>query len=247
MLAQVLAAATYGAIVLRHVRRTGVALTPDLRRLRALLVVGRDLFVRTGSLLSALAVATAVASRLGTVDLAAHQIAFQLWSFLALVLDAIAIAGQAMIGRFLGAGAPEEARVAGRRMVQWGIVAGVVFAGVVLAARPRLVPLFTDDPAVEARARDVLVVVAVLQPINAIVFVLDGILIGAGDLRYLAKGMALSGLVVFLPLALVVLRLHPTLVALWGALAVLMLARLVGNARRFLGDRWQVVGAERAA
>jgi putative MATE family efflux protein len=243
--AQTLAGIVYVAIVLGNVRAAGVGLAPDLRRLRALVVVGRDLFVRTGSLLTALAVATAVASRLGAVDLGAHQIAFQLWSFLALVLDAIAIAGQAMIGRFLGAGAADDARAAGRRMVQWGVVAGVVFAGVVLAARPVLVPLFTDDVAVERLAFDVLLVVAVLQPINAVVFVLDGVLIGAGDLRYLAKAMAVSGLVVFLPAALLVLRADGPLVALWGALTLLMVARLVGNVARFRSSAWQVVGAER--
>ena len=245
VVAQVGAGLAYGAVLLRNVRATGVGLRPDPRRLRALVVVGRDLFVRTGSLLTALAVATAVASRLGAVDLAAHQIAFQLWSFLALVLDAIAIAGQAMIGRFLGAGDADAARVAGRRMVEWGVVAGIAFAVVVLAARPLLVPLFTDDDAVRRLARDVLVVVALLQPVNAIVFVLDGILIGAGDLRYLAKGMAVSGLVVFLPLALLVLRVDGSLVALWGALTMLMLARLAGNGFRFAGSAWQVVGAER--
>jgi putative MATE family efflux protein len=243
--AQVLAALVYLAIVVRNVRRAGVPLAPDRRRLLALVVVGRDLFIRTGSLLTALAVATAVASRLGAVDLAAHQIAFQLWSFLALVLDAIAIAGQAMIGRLLGAGDADGARAAGRRMVGWGIAAGAAVALVVLAARPLLVPVFTDDDAVVRLARDVLVVVALLQPVNAVVFVLDGVLIGAGDLRYLAKAMAVSGLVVFLPAALLVLRLDGSLVARWGALTLLMLARLVGNVRRFASPAWVVTGAER--
>jgi putative MATE family efflux protein len=243
--AQVVAALVYLAIVVGHVRRAGVSLAPDRRRLLALVVVGRDLFVRTGSLLTALAVATAVASRLGAVDLAAHQIAFQLWSFLALVLDAIAIAGQAMIGRLLGAGDADGARAAGGRMVQWGIGAGVVFALAVVLVRPLLVPVFTDDAAVVAMARDVLLVVAVLQPVNAVVFVLDGVLIGAGDLRYLAKAMAVSGLVVFLPAAALVLRLDGSLVALWGALTLLMLARLAGNVRRFAGPAWAVTGAER--
>lgn len=245
VVAQYAAAVAYVAIVLRNVRAAGVGLRPDGRRLRGLVVVGRDLFVRTGSLLAALAVGTAVASRLGAIELGAHQIAFQLWSFLALVLDAIAIAGQAMIGRFLGAGAADDARSAGRRMVQWGIAAGVVFGLAVLALRAVLVPLFTDDAAVTALARDVLLVVALLQPLNAIVFVLDGVLIGAGDLRYLAKAMAVSGLVVFLPAALAVLWFGGSLLWLWGALALLMSARLVGNGLRFAGTGWQVVGSER--
>jgi putative MATE family efflux protein len=246
VVAQTAAGVAYGAVILRHVRGAEVSRRPDMARLRALVVVGRDLFIRTGSLLAALALATAVASRLGAVDLAAHQIAFQLWSFLALVLDAIAIAGQAMIGRFLGAGEPDEARAAGRRMVQWGLVGGLVLGAAVVALRSVLVPLFTDDDAVATMAVGVLVVVALLQPINAVVFVLDGVLIGAGDLRYLAKAMVVSGLVVFVPLAALVLRLDGSLLALWGALAVLMSARLVGNLVRFAGTAWQVVGAERA-
>ena len=240
------AAAAYAGFVLRNVRRSDVSLRPDRRRLRALVVVGRDLFVRTGSLLAALAVATAVASGLGAVPLAAHQIAFQLWSFLALVLDAVAIAGQAMIGRLLGAGSADDARSAAARMVQWGIGAGVLFAVVVLVLRPVLVPVFTDDAAVRSSALDVLVIVALLQPVNAIVFVLDGVLIGAGDLRYLAKAMAISGLGVFLPAAFFVSRWsNATLLWLWGALTLLMVARLVGNVVRFRGRAWQVVGAER--
>ena len=239
------AAAAYLLVMWRNVRAAGVDVRPDRRRLRALVVVGRDLFVRTGSLLAALAVATGVASRLGAIELGAHQIAFQLWSFLALVLDAIAIAGQAMIGRFLGAGDADDARAAGRRMVEWGIVAGVAFALAVLGLRSALVPLFTDDAAVRALARDVLLLVALLQPINAVVFVLDGVLIGAGDLRYLAKAMAVSGLLVFLPAALVVLWFDGTLPWLWGALALLMAARLVGNVVRFAGSGWHVVGEER--
>jgi Na+-driven multidrug efflux pump len=121
--------------------------------------------------------------------------------------------------------------------------AGVVFAFIVMAARSLLAPLFTADAAVVELALDVLVVVAVLQPINAVVFVLDGVLIGAGDLRFLAKAMAVSGLVVFMPAALWVLHAHGSLVTLWGALALLMTARLAGNVLRFAGPRWQVVGA----
>ncbi len=245
VVAQVGAAAAYVTIVMRNVATAGVPLRPDPRRLRALVGVGRNLFVRTGSLLAALGMATAVASRLGAVELAAHQIAFQLWSFLALVLDAIAIAGQAMIGRLLGAGEGTEARAAGRRMLGWGLVAGLGFATAVLALRSLLVPLFTADPAVAALARQVLLAVALLQPANAVVFVLDGVLIGAGDMRYLARAMLLSSFVVFVPAALVVLGRDGPLLALWGALGLLMGARLAGNLARFHGSRWQVMGAER--
>ena len=241
--AQLGAAVVYVVLIARAARAAAVGLRPDAPRLVGLVRVGGSLFVRTGSLLAALAVATAVASRMGPARLAAHQIAFQLWSFLALLLDAVAIAGQAMIGRLLGAGDAAGARAAGRRMVEWGVVGGLVLAAGVGLSRPVLVPLFTSDPDVAGAAVEVLLVVAVLQPVNAVVFVLDGVLIGAGDLPYLARAMVVSGLVVFLPAALLVERLGLGLIALWGALTLLMLARLAGNTLRFAGARWLVLGA----
>jgi putative MATE family efflux protein len=239
--AQTSAGALFAAFVARHVSTTGVSWRPDLAAQLALARVGRDLFVRTGSLLAALAITTSVASRLGTVELAAHQIAFQLWSFLALVLDAVAIAAQAMIGRLLGAGQAEAARSAARRMIEWGVVAGIGVGLVVAGLRPVLVPLFTADPAVGHLAARVLWFVAAIQPINAIVFVLDGVLIGAGDLRFLAAA-ALGILAVFLPAALSVAAFDLSLPALWGALTLLMVARLVAVTGRFAGDRWAVTG-----
>ncbi|HVW33687.1 MAG TPA: MATE family efflux transporter [Acidimicrobiia bacterium] len=242
VLAQIGAAVVFCRHIARHARAGDVSWRPDPATLRTLVVIGRDLFLRTGSLLAALAVATAVASRLGTAPLGAHQIAFQLWSFLALSLDAVAIAAQAMVGRLLGAGDVEGARSASRRMVEWGLLAGVVLGGVVALLRPVLVPLFSDDPAVVRQARDVLWVVAALQPLNAIVFVLDGVLIGAGDLRFLAGAMV-AAFVVFLPAAVLAGVAGGTLLWLWGAVTVLMLGRLAGVAWRFAGNSWAVTGA----
>lgn len=244
VLVQFGAAAVYLGVITRSVRAEDVPIRPDRRRLVALVQVSGVLVVRTGSLLAALAVATGVASRMGAASLAAHQIAFQLWSFLALMIDAIAIAGQAIIGRLLGAGEAAAARAAARRMLRWGITGGVAFGIGVALLRPGLVRLFTPDDDVADLALAVLVVVAALQPLNAVVFVLDGVLIGAGDLRYLAKAMVVSLVAVFLPAALAVLRLDLGLTALWGAMALLTLARLLGNWWRFVGDRWQVLGAQ---
>src|SRR5947207_1278721 len=242
VLAQVGAAVVFCRHIARHARAAEVGWRPDPATLRALVVVGRDLFLRTGSLLAALAVATAVASRLGTAPLGAHQIAFQLWSFLALSLDAVAIAAQAMVARLLGASDAAGARSASRRMVEWGVVAGVALGALVLALRPVLVPLFSDDPAVVHLARQVLWVVALLQPLNAVVFVLDGVLIGAGDLRFLAGAMV-AAFVVFLPAAVLAGTAGGTLGWLWGAVTLLMLVRLVGVAWRFAGPAWAVTGA----
>ena len=163
---------------------------PHPGTLREISVVGRDLFVRTVALRGSFLVATAVATRIGTVDVAAHQIAFELWSALALMLDAIAIAGQSLIGRLLGASEVDDARSAGRRMLQWGLVWGLVAGVVVMVFRNVLPALFTHDALVRDIAAFLLVFVSIMQPINGIVFVLDGLLIGAGDVRFLAWAMA---------------------------------------------------------
>ncbi len=236
------AAAVYVTRVTRDVRTRRVGVGPDPAALRRLARVGWDLFVRTAALRLSLTLGTAVAARSGTAALGAHQIAFELWSFLALVLDAVAIAGQALVGRLLGAGDADGARAAGRRMLWWGLGAGAV-AGVVIAALRGVLPrLFTDDAAVVAVCATLLVVVAALQPVNALVFVLDGVLIGAGDLRFLARAMVLAA-AVFVPAALAVLALDLGVVWLWGAIGLLMAARLAALGARFAGPAWQVTGA----
>lgn len=242
VLAQAGAAAYFAWSMLRDVRASGARLAIEVRRLRALAVTSRDLLIRTGSLLGALALATAVASRMGRVPLAAHQISFQLWGLLALVLDALAIAGQAMTGRLLGARLPADAAAAARRMLRWGVFAGAVFSIVVASLSQVLPRVFTDDPAVRAMASQVLLVVALLQPLNAVVFVLDGVLIGAGDARYLGRAMLLASAAVFVPAVIAVRALDLGLVALWVALSLLMVARLIGVGTRFARGRWQVVG-----
>jgi putative MATE family efflux protein len=244
VIAQVGAALVMLGHMLRHARAAGLSWRIDLRAQRRLAAVGRDLFLRTGSLLAALGVAGAVAARIGTADLAAHQVAFQLWSFLALVLDALAIAAQAMVGRLLGGGRAAEARSAARRMVQWGLVAGAAFAALVALLRPVLGPIFSDDPEVQRLTREVLWFVAALQPVNAVVFVLDGVLIGAGDLRFLALAMT-GAFAVFLPACLWVAAADLSLPWLWVALGLLMLARLAAVAWRFSTDAWAVVGPGR--
>lgn len=241
VLSQYLAAGFFVAAVLRA---AGPA-RPDARAIRSLLVTGRHLFVRTGSLLASFAVATAVASRIGTAPVAAHQVAFQLWSFLALVLDALAIAAQALVGRMLGAGDVAGARAASDRLLRWGLVFGVVVGLAVAVLRPVLPGLFTDDPAVRSALLGILWFVAAQQPLNAAVFVLDGVLMGAGDLGYLAVAMAAAGLL-FVPAALAVLALDLSLPWLWAALTLLMVLRLAGVGVRYRGERWAVVGAERS-
>src|SRR5947209_6017692 len=162
VLAQYGAALAYVAIVARSVRREHASVRPQAAGIRASANVGGRLVVRTGSLLAAFLAATAIASRIGDDDVAAHQIAFQVFLFLGLSLDALAIAGQAMIGRFLGAENAGEARAAARRMIEWGVAVGVVFGGLLAVLRPAIVPLFTPDPDVPALALQVLPTVAAM-------------------------------------------------------------------------------------
>ncbi len=240
------AAILYARAVVLDARRAGVGLGPDARRIRALLVVGRDLFIRTGSIVGALAFATVVAGQISTDAVAAHQIAWQIMSLLALTLDALGIAGQAMVGRFLGGDDPGSARDASRRMLEMGLILGVGLGLVVAGLHDLLPRLFTSDPAVRDQAGKILLVVAALQPINAVNFVLDGVLIGAGDLRWLARAMFVACVGCYLPCAAAVLVLDLGLVWLWGAMGVMMAARLVLTVGRYVGDGWLVTGAERA-
>ena len=244
VIAQWGSATVYVVWVRRAVRAHAVALAPHPRTLRRLAVVGRDLFLRTAALRGSLLLSTGVATRIGTVDVAAHQIAFEVWSFLALVLDALAIAGQAMIGRFLGAGSVADARRAGRRLLEWGLTAGVVLGGVVLLTRTWLPGLFTGDASVAALAVFLLAWVGALQPVNAAVFVLDGLLIGAGDMRFLAWAMWIA-FAVFAVAAALVLVLELGIGWLWAGLAALMLSRLTVLGLRWRTDSWAVTGAAR--
>ncbi|MEO3794827.1 MATE family efflux transporter [Nonomuraea sp. B10E15] len=240
VLAQTLGAAVYLVVVVRGARRLGTALTPRLEGLRQAGTAGFALLIRTACLRVVLLVATMVATRMGQAELAAFAIATQVWTLLAFALDAIAIAGQAITGRSLGAGDVAATRAATRRMVQWGIWSGIVLGVLVIAARPLLPGLFDADPAVTALLLAVLWPVALFQPVCGVVFVLDGVLIGAGDQRYLAWAGVWTTLA-YLPAAL--LAAGVGVVALWCALGVWMFARLITLVRRAAGTAWLVTGA----
>ena len=244
VVAQAAGALVYLRLITNATSRLGAALRPDWAAVRRLGRVGADLLVRTLALRGALTLLTAVAARVGTVEVAAHEVALAVWSFLGLGLDAIAIAGQAMIGRFLGAGDTATARDAGRRMLELGTAAGVLAGIIVFALRPFLPEVFSDDAAVVSLAGFLLLWVAVLQPVNGAVFVLDGLLIGAGDMSFLAKAMVGAALVTA-PFAAAVLVLDLGIGWVWAAVGVLMLSRLVVLGLRWRTDAWAVVGAER--
>ncbi|MFE2494290.1 MATE family efflux transporter [Streptomyces scopuliridis] len=244
VLAQCAMAAVYLVVVVRGARRHGASLRPDAAGIRASAQAGVPLLVRTLSLRAVLLIATAVAARLGDVDVAAHQVILSLWSLMAFALDAIAIAGQAIIGRYLGAGDTQGAREACRRMVQWGVAAGVVLGVLIVATRPLFIPLFTGDQVVRDTLLPALLVVAVTQPISGIVFVLDGVLMGAGDGPYLAGAMLVT-LAVFAPVALLVPALGGGLTALWWTMGLMMGVRMLTLWLRTRSGRWLVTGATR--
>ncbi len=235
VVAQLGMGAAFAWILLRASARSR---RPNPELLRRLGRMGGHIVVRTGSLLLSFTIAGAVLARIGEDSLAAHQIAFQLFVFLALVLDAVAIAGQVIVGRALGAGDAEGAFAAARRMCAWSLAAGAVLGLALLASTSLLPAAFTSDDDVIDRAKEIWPLFALLQLPGALVFALDGILIGAGDTRYLAWAMAGTA-VLFIPLVL----MASSIVGVWWALQVLMLSRLLATGLRFRSRRWAVVGA----
>jgi len=206
--------------------------------LRSLMRTGGQIFIRTGSLYASFLLAGALLARVGTASLAAHQIAFQLWNFLALALDALAIAAQVLVSHALGAGEVGRARELATRTLASSVVVGVAFGLVLLALEPVLPHAFTGDGRVIGRVDAVWPLFAAMQPVNAAVFALDGILIGAGDTRYLALVMFPCTALVFVPVALGSYAAGWGIVGVWGAIFAFIVARLVTCGARFRGERW---------
>jgi Na+-driven multidrug efflux pump len=157
------------------------------------------------------------------------------------VLDAVAIAGQVLVGRALGAGRAEEAYDAAVRMLGWSLLIGAAFAVTLLALTSVVPRAFTSDRQVLDRLHAIWPICALMQPLNGLVFALDGILIGAGDTRYLKWSM-LASLAVFAPIALLSLALGWGIVGVWSGLLALILARLATCGSRFASRRWAVTG-----
>ena len=215
---------------------------PRWEQIRPLMRIGGHIAVRTSALLGSFLVASAVLARVSPAALSAHQVAFQLFVFLALVLDALAIAGQVMVGRMLGAGDAAGARAAAVRMIVWSVLAGAAFAVVLLALGDLVPRAFTDDPAVVAQAHRIWWLFALMMPANGAVFALDGILIGASDTRFLMWGMVAAA-AVYVPAALLALAEGWGILGVWCGLAGLIAVRLATCGARFAGGRWALTGA----
>ena len=221
---------------LRHLTDT-LDWRPHRGPLRQLLRLSRDLVLRTACLYGLYFFSTTAATHMGTVQVAAHQVALDLWMFLAMIMDSLAIAGQALIGRSLGQGRIHEARAIGIRTVGWSVAAGVVFSLAYWLGRGLLPRIFTSDTEVLMAIAGVFPFVIVLQPLNGFVFALDGVLIGASDTGFLARAM-LASVMVAAAVVAAALMFDWGLQGVWWGLGTLMLARALTNGARFWSGRW---------
>ncbi|MGZ4746118.1 MAG: MATE family efflux transporter [Oryzihumus sp.] len=245
-------------VVTHRARGLGAGLRPHPARVLHAAGQGVPLLVRTMALRAVLLLTTWVAAGLGDVPLAGYQVSATVWSFLTFALDALAIAAQALTGKALGAADVAAARSATTTMLRWGAGAGVVLGALVLALHNLLPDLFSTDPAVRAALAAALGVVALSQPVSGGVFVLDGVLIGAGDGRWLA-GAQVVLLALYLPAVLAVRRAAADLLAgpepataqahaltvLWWVFVGFMVLRGVALGWRSRSDAWLVTGASR--
>jgi len=241
LLAQLLAAGWFLVLCGRRILAAETTLRPLPAEMARLVRTGGHLFVRTAALLAVLSLATAVAARVSPATLGAHQIAFQLFVFLALVVDALAVAGQAIVGTDLGAAAVDSAEELGARLLRLSCWVGAVIGVALVVLSPLLPRLFSADDAVVSRAAIAVAALGVMQVPGAVTFVLDGVLMGGSDFAYV-KWVTLGALGVFLPVAGAVL-LWPGLgiAGLWGGLLAWMTTRAALNLARFRSGRWTAV------
>ena len=222
-----------------------VALRPVPALLRAQLAMGRDLLARSLAFQACFLSAAAVAARFGAATVAAHQVVLQLWFFMALVLDAVAIAAQALVGAALGSGDVTRARALARQVGGYGLVLGSVFGALFAALAGVLPRLFTTDPDVLAAIPAAWWFFAGMQPLTGVVFALDGVLLGAGDAAFLRTWTLVAAAAGFLPMIWASLAFDWGLVGIWTGLLLFVVLRLVAVLVRVRSGRWAVAGAVR--
>jgi putative MATE family efflux protein len=244
-IANVVAQTTAGVLFLRAVVSERAPLRPDVRVIVRQLVLGRDLLIRGGAFQVCWLSATAVAARFGVAAVGAHQIALQLWFFAALALDAVAIAAQSLVGAALGASDDRVARDVARRVTVAGGVAGVAFAVLVAAGAGAIPAVFTGDQAVRDQAAIVWPWFVGLLPFAGVVYALDGVLIGAGDVAFLRNVTIVAALAGFLPLIWLAYALDLGLGGVWAGLGLFTLVRFGMLIHRWRSARWAVLGAIR--
>lgn len=237
---------TYLLVVSAHARRHGASLLPHREGFSSAGRSGGWLFIRTVGLRAALMLTVAAAASHGTAATAGYQVVFIIFSTAAFALDALAIAAQALVGDALGARDAQRAQAVLNRTVFWGLGCGAAIGALLAATSPILGRVFTSDPLVLELLPPALLVLGLSLPLGGYVFVLDGVLMGAGDARYLAW-TSLVNLAVYLPVLWAVTAFAPPgalgLVALTASFAVVfMAARAVTLGIRARGSRWQRLG-----
>lgn len=237
------AALFLGALARERVAQERVSLRPRPSVMRAQLALGRDLLARSLAFQACFLSAAAVATRFGAATVAAHQIVLQLWSFMALVLDAVAIAAQSLVGAALGSGGADRARAVARQVTRYGLGLGVGFGLLFAALVGVLPPVFTPDAAVLAVVPVAWWFFAALQPVAGVVFAIDGVLLGAGDAAFLRTSTLAAAALGFLPPIWASLAFGWGLAGIWSGLSAFMLIRLVAVGLRVRSGRWAVVGA----
>jgi putative MATE family efflux protein len=231
-----------GALFLRAVRGQGRPWRPQWPMVRGQLVVGRDLLLREIGFQAAFLTAAGVAARMGTAEVAAHQIGYELWVLIALVLDSFAIAAQSLVGAALGGGDIRAARATARQVARYGLGAGVATA-VLLAAGWWILPAaFTSSGAVRHQAHLLWPFLVGMQPAAGVLFALDGVLIDAGDVGFLRTVTLVAALGVFVPVTLCALHFRWGIAGIWAGLTGFILARLIGMIARIAGSKWIVTG-----
>jgi putative MATE family efflux protein len=238
VVAQVAAGGTFIVLLIRR----HAPLAPSLERIRGQLRAARDLALRTASFFAAFTTAAAVAARMGDAQLAAHQIGFQLWILIALALDAIAIAAQSLIGSLLGSGEVDAAWALGRRLLRYGAVFGSAIAVLLVVLHGVIPPLFTNDHRVHQQASVLWPWLVAMMPFAGVLFALDGVLLGAGDLAFMRNVTALAAFGGFLPLVLATSVWGLGLGGIWAALSLFIGIRLLAGVLHWRGRAWLVPG-----
>lgn len=241
--ANLLAQTAGGVLFVRAVHSERRPWRPSWPRVRDQLVVGRDLLLREVGFQAAFLCAAGVATRMGTAQVAAHQIGYELWTLIALLLDSFAIAAQSLVGAALGGGDVAAARHTALRVARLGLWSGLATAAV-LGAGWSVIPLaFTSSEAVRHQAHLLWPFLAGMQPAAGVLFALDGVLIGAGDVAFMRTLTLFSALGVFVPVTLAALHWHWGIAGVWAGLTGFILARLIGMVARTAGTRWMVTGS----
>ena len=226
LIAQWVGAILFLAMLFRSTNEK-IKLYPEIPRfedLEPFLRAGSSLLLRTGALVGTMGLTTAVAARVGVAAAAGHQVANELWGFMALVVDALAVAGQALVARYLGEDDARAAREVGNRLLLLGLIVGSILGVLMWLAKPWLGPLFTDDPVALRSLEEVFPIVVALQPLNGLVFVWDGVYMGAQRFVFLAIAMVIS-VSAAAAILLNVGSMQWGLFGVWAGITALMLMR----------------------